>query len=314
MLTGRVKNAAGAVLGSAPITWSTSDSSVATVSGDGSVTGIAAGRATLTAASAGKSASVTVTVSPAVADVAALDVVPHDARIAPGATVRLKVVATDRNGNPVTGRAVEWSSHAPRVAAISPTGVVTGVAAGGVVVTATSGGKSASAMITVVRPGAASLAVRPAAVSIAVNQTVHLDAVARDAGGNVLSPRGVEWSSSAPRTAAVSSTGDVTGVSPGTARIAVTSEGLIGAPATVTVKGAGPAARGVVQMLVTPWAFVVLDGRAMLQRTRWVDTLSARVPHRMHFERPGFVTFDTIVTLQPGEQRVLEIQMTPRKP
>jgi hypothetical protein len=86
------------------------------------------------------------------------------------------------------------------------------------------------------------------------------------------------------------------------------------APAKVPAKVAGPVAPGIVQMLVTPWAIVSIDGRTGVPRARGVDTLSARVRHRLRFERPGFVTIDTTVTLQSGEQRVVEIQMIPRKP
>jgi hypothetical protein len=84
--------------------------------------------------------------------------------------------------------------------------------------------------------------------------------------------------------------------------------------APVAMRPAGPAGRGVLQMLVTPWAYVFIDGRAGQQRARGVDTLSAGVRHRLRFAREGFETFDTIVTLRPGEQRIMEVQMTPRKP
>ena len=77
-----------------------------------------------------------------------------------------------------------------------------------------------------------------------------------------------------------------------------------------------PVARapGVLQMLVTPWASVSIDGRAGLRRARGADTLVAGIPHRLHFVRPGFATIDTTVTLRPGEQRLLEVQMTATKP
>ena len=200
-------------------------------------------------------------------------------------------------------------------------------------------------MITVMWRGATSLAIQPATVSVAVNRTVRLNAVARDANGNVVALRGVVWSSGAPRTASVSPEGVVTGLAPGSAQISATGEGVSASPAIVTVqqgptpvaaapvpvkrvapvaaavapprapvRSAGPVAPGIVQLLVTPWAMVSIDGHAAQRRARGVDTLAARIPHRMHIERPGIVTFDTIVTLQPGEQRVLEIQLTPRQP
>jgi hypothetical protein len=192
-------------------------------------------------------------------------------------------------------------------------------------------------MVTVVGRGAAALVVQPGNVSITVNQSARLNAIVREETGNARPPRGVEWSTSAPGIASVSQTGVVTGLNPGTARVTATGEGLMGVPTIVTVTGSvaatrppgaarvpppvapakvtvkAPVAPGIVQMLVMPWAFVSIDGHEAVHRARGVDTLSAGVRHRLRFERPGFVTFDTTVTLQPGEQRVLEIQLTPRK-
>ena len=73
-------------------------------------------------------------------------------------------------------------------------------------------------------------------------------------------------------------------------------------------------APGVLHTLVTPWASVSINGRPGVRRARGSDTLPAGVLHRLRFERPGFATVDTTVTLRPGEQRVLEIQMTPTAP
>jgi hypothetical protein len=67
-------------------------------------------------------------------------------------------------------------------------------------------------------------------------------------------------------------------------------------------------------MLVSPWAYVRIDGRAKGQRVRGEDTLSAGVQHRLRFERSGYTTIDTALTLQAGEIRLLRIQMTARKP
>jgi hypothetical protein len=292
---------------------------------------------TPTTFSAGDSAGGTGSARPGGPEVASLEMAPGQARIGPGGTVRLKVLATSKGGTVVTGQDVEWRSDAPNVAAVSRNGVVTGVTPGGAIVTATTDGRSASAMVTVVGRGAAALVVQPGNVNIAVNQTARLNAIIREETGNVRPSRGVEWSTSAPGVASVSQTGVVTGLAPGTARIAATGEGLSGMPATVTVTGAvavmrppvaarvpapvapakvtvrAPLAPGILQMLVMPWAFVSIDGHAAVHRARGVDTLSAGVRHRLRFERPGFVTFDTTVTLQAGEQKVLEIQLTPRK-
>jgi hypothetical protein len=62
-LSATVKDAQGNVMTGQTVTWSTSNMSAATVSSNGVVTGVAAGSATITATSSGKSGSSTVTVT-----------------------------------------------------------------------------------------------------------------------------------------------------------------------------------------------------------------------------------------------------------
>jgi hypothetical protein len=67
-----------------PVTWATSDSTVATVSQDGMVTGVARGQVTITATSQGQSGAATVTVTPEVDG-------PENVRAAVAATLRLRL-------------------------------------------------------------------------------------------------------------------------------------------------------------------------------------------------------------------------------
>lgn len=74
----------------------------------------------------------------------------------------------------------------------------------------------------------ASVTVALAPTAIAVGATATATATLRDAAGNTLSGRTVVWSSSNTAVASVSSTGTVTGVTPGSANIVATSEGQSG--------------------------------------------------------------------------------------
>src|SRR5438034_718523 len=65
------------------------------------------------------------------------------------ATVQPAATPKDALGNPLSGRVVTWASTAPGVAAVSGTGLVTGLGIGGVTITATSEGQSGSAAVTV---------------------------------------------------------------------------------------------------------------------------------------------------------------------
>ena len=150
-LTATPKDAGGAPLTGRVVTWASS-ATVATVSGSGLVTGGAAGTATITATSEGKSgtAALTVTTVP----VATVTVSPATASVAAGATVQLTATPKDASGAPLTGRTVTWASSAAAVATVSGSGLVTGVAAGTATITATSEGKNGTAALTVTAPPA----------------------------------------------------------------------------------------------------------------------------------------------------------------
>jgi len=64
---------------------------------------------------------------------------------------------------------------------------------------------------------------------------------------------------------------------------------------------------------VTPWAYVFVDGSSRGPRREGTDTL-APGPHRLRFERDGFVPLDTVVTLQAGKELLLKFRLTPRAP
>jgi len=149
-LTVTLKDAAGNALTGRPVTWESSDISVATVSNHGLVTGVATGAATITASSEGTGgrAAITVTIIP----VAAVAVWPPSSSIPVGLTLQLTATPTDLGGNPLQGRLVTWASSNPSVATVSSGGLATGVTQGSATITATSEGKNGSAPITVRMP------------------------------------------------------------------------------------------------------------------------------------------------------------------
>ncbi len=68
-----------------------------------------------------------------------------------GDSATASVVVTDATGNPLTGRAIEWTSSAPAIAMVSSSGVVWGVAPGAATIIASSEGISDSASIRILR-------------------------------------------------------------------------------------------------------------------------------------------------------------------
>ena len=233
-LSATTKDSANNVLTGRVVTWSSSATGVASVSATGLVTAVAAGSATITATSEGKSASATITVT--AVPVASVTVAPASSSIFVGKTVQLSATTKDSAGTVLTGRVVTWSSNATGVATVSSSGLVTGVGAGSATITATSEGKTGTATVTVMIVPVATVTVTPATTTIGVAGTAQLTAVTKDSAGNVLTGRVVTWSSSLTAVATVSPNGLVTGVAAGSATITAVSEGKSGA-ATITVSG-----------------------------------------------------------------------------
>ena len=143
-----VKDAQGNVLGTRTIAWSSSNLGVLTVSPSGTAQAIGAGTANITATSEGKSASITLTVTAPIEPVASVSV-SGTTSITAGQTTQLTATARDGRSVVLSGRTVIWSSSAPNVASVSPSGVVSGLAAGQVVINATVEGIIGSLALTV---------------------------------------------------------------------------------------------------------------------------------------------------------------------
>lgn len=176
-LTATARDANGGPLSGATFTWASSNTRVATVDASGLVTAVGNGTARITATSAGKSATASVTVAQATASVA---VTPLTAQVAAvGATAQLAAQALDANNRPIAGKTFTWTSDAQAVAMVSSSGLVTGMAGGTAHVTATADGRSARATVTVA-PAAARVpaAVAPSGVALpAVNRRMVLEGV-----------------------------------------------------------------------------------------------------------------------------------------
>src|SRR5205823_3299412 len=150
---------------------------VATVSPSGLVTSKAAGSATITATSEGKASSAAVTAT--LVPVASVVVSPAPATVPAKGTVQLSVTLKDANGNTLTlsGRTVAWTSSAPTIATVSPSGLVTDMADGGTAtITATSEGQSGASVVTVQAPVASGSVPDPTLLPVASGQAPNLSA------------------------------------------------------------------------------------------------------------------------------------------
>ena len=236
-LTAVAKDSSGTILAGRAMTWSSSNSLIATVTSAGLATALAAGTATITATSEGQSGTTAIAVTNV--PVASVTVSPASGSVLVGQTLQLSATLKDAGGKVLTGRTVTWTSSNTVAATASGSGVVTGVAAGQVTITATSEGKSGAASINVTLVPVASVTVSPASGSVLVGQTLQFAATVKDAGGNILTGRTVTWTSSNTAWATASSSGVVTGVAAGSVTVTATSEGRSGTAAIIVTNPAG---------------------------------------------------------------------------
>ena len=118
------------------VTWKSSNTKIATVDGNGKVTAVAAGTATITCTAAdgsGKSAACKITVKNPPVKVTKLKINKTSVDLLKGKTVQLKVTVTPSNA---TNKAVTWTSSNKRIATVTSNGLVKAVRTGTVTITA----------------------------------------------------------------------------------------------------------------------------------------------------------------------------------
>jgi uncharacterized protein YjdB len=210
--------------------WTSNNAAVATVDGTGLVTAKEKGTALITATAEGKSGSSEITVSPGA--VSRVFVTPNPVAMVSGDKQPLAVSAQDASGTVLTVTNVIWASSNTQVATVAG-GEVTAQGGGTASISATVDGVSGSTSVTVTRPPVGTVAVSPA--TIMVGQKLRMTATVTDTKGNVVTDRTVTWSVPGNPVATVNATtGEVTGLLPGTVPVTATSEGKSGS-GTLTV-------------------------------------------------------------------------------
>lgn len=149
MLGAIVLDGNGSVL-TVPLTWSSSDIDVATVSTGGKVTSVSNGTAVITVQAESVSDEATVTVAQ-VADSVTVEATEVELP-GVGDTTRIVWEVLDRSGNEVVDGSASFASSDEGVATVSADGVITAVAVGSAVVTVGSGPAETEISVTVVGP------------------------------------------------------------------------------------------------------------------------------------------------------------------
>ena len=215
------------------VIWSSSREEVATVSADGTVTGVAPGKAVITAASAQPEsrlkAQIQVTVQQAVTGITPEQ---ESVRIPVKRNVTVKMAVSPDNA---ANKKLVWSSSDENIAKVSAQGTVTGISAGEAVIMATAddgSGISASFKVTVYVP--VSRVTMAEGTSFVLPEGLSHTFTATITPEEATDP-GLVWSSSDEAVAKVDENGTVTGVSFGKAKITATAADGSKAAAGVTV-------------------------------------------------------------------------------
>jgi hypothetical protein len=224
-----------------------------------------------------------------------------------GESVTLSVTLRDGAGNPLTGRAVSWSTADAGAVSLSSTSgttvTATGVAAraGAVRITATSEGRSGTADVTVQGvepPGAvASVTVAASPARVNVGSSVSFSATLRDAAGAIVTGRSVQWrSSDASRlqlTASSGATATGVGVAAGAGvRVSATSEGVEGSVQVEVVASLSPPA--------APSNLVAQMQTDTLASLAWADNSADETEFRIEWKTGASGTWGHYATVQAG--------------
>ncbi len=199
-----------------PITWTTSDETIATVDG-GKVTAVKEGEATVTASSDGKSATCIVKVDYIHVSEISLDIT--EKALYAGETLKLTATVSPENS---TYRTVEWTSSDKSVATVDAEGKVNAIGKGTTTITAKADGKEATCKLTVLAP-VKGVTLSKTSLSLNVGESATLTATLIPADAT---PREeLAWSSSAPEVVSVDA-GMVKALTEGTATITAAVEGF----------------------------------------------------------------------------------------
>lgn len=265
------------------ISWASDNETVAIVSNSGFVATRRAGRATITASPLENTqirCSATVeAVDPRIDKVI---ISPRVGSLRLGVPRSFGVLLLDSaNVQIPTGRIVTWTTNTPTVVQVSQVGIVTGLSLGTARIFATSEGVSDTVTLSVTRVPVTTIAVTPLQATVTEGQTVQLRATVTDSTGVDVTDRPVEWITSDPSRATVTSNGLVTSISAGNVAISAVAENRAG-QASIIIQQIPvdtiivPATFTIIRGSTLPFAIELRDAAGNILRNRTVDIRSSR--------------------------------------
>ncbi|MCH1929498.1 Ig-like domain-containing protein [Shewanella sp. A25] len=222
------------------VNWNSSNTSVATVSSTGLVTGVALGTASITASKDGvTSNAVAVTVTNAM--VTSVQIFSLANPIAAGTSTQFTAAANFSDGSQtIVTNSANWTSSSTSIATISASGVATGVQAGSANIRATYQGVSSNTIgLTVTAATLDSIAISTSLSSFAAGTQSQLTAVGTYSDGSQQNlTNSVSWASSNNTVVSINTVGRAFGNTPGTVTVSASMSGVTSADLNLTVTSA----------------------------------------------------------------------------
>jgi hypothetical protein len=225
--TGHYKNGSSENL-TGIVAWSSSKTSVATITSGGMATSVALGTSSIVATLGAVTGTTTLTVTPPT--LLSIAVAPANPAITKGGLEQFAATGTYSDGstNDLTASA-SWSSSNTTVASVSATGLASGTATGVTTVAASLSSITGSTTLTVNPSTLISISVSPALVFVGVGSNKQYTATGNFSDGSTANlTQAVTWSSSSSQIATISSTGLATSTGSGPATLTATEAGVSG--------------------------------------------------------------------------------------
>lgn len=215
------------------LSWSSSNTTIATVDSNGNITPIKAGQTTITATATDGSGVKSMCIVNILQHVEDISLVEAALMLGIGETKQLEAIILPSDAS---NKNVIWSSSDKDIVAINEQGIISALKIGSAKITATSedGGKKATCDVEVVQY-VTSIVLNATSTTLAINETIKLTATVNPEHAT---DKSVKWSSSNTAVATVDETGLVTAKSSGSTTISVTAQDGSGvvSKCSVTVK------------------------------------------------------------------------------
>ena len=215
------------------VTWTTTDENIATVDGNGKVTAVGNGTATITATSGGKTATCDITVKTTLDSIVLNQT---SATIIKGDSKNLEVILNPADAT-IIGT-TEWTSSNESIAKVDNEGIVTAIKPGDAVITATVAGKSVSCVVTVPEVHLKDAYIVYELVEVSVGEMIQMYISTEPEITEVTDDINTIWMSEDESVATVDENGMVTAQGVGQTRISLVVNGMFESYVTVVVNEA----------------------------------------------------------------------------